>query len=49
MEMLHSFVQALLKPLTSNIKIEILLSCLHTFFIKVVGRRYENIKRIRLG
>ena len=38
-----------LNPLTPNIKEQILLSCRHTFLIKVLGRSYQNIKNIYLG
>ena len=36
-------------PLTPNIKEQILLSCPHTFLIKVLGRSYQIIKKIELG
>ena len=38
----------LFNPVTPNIKEEILLSCPHTFLIKVLGRSYQNIKKISI-
>ena len=39
-------VKGMFNPLTTDIKKQILLSCSHTFLIKVLGRSYENIKKI---
>ena len=38
-----------LNPVNPNIKIQFLFSCPHTFIIAVVGRSYENFKRIHLS
>ena len=35
--------------LAPDIKEQILLSCPHTFLIKVLGRSYKNIKKFTLG
>ena len=40
---------AMLNPLSPNIKIQILLSCPHTFLIDVEWRSCDNFKRIHLG
>ena len=38
----------LFNPLTPNIKEQILLSCPHTFLVKLLGRSYKDIKKIHL-
>ena len=46
---LDEFGWNFVNPLTPNTKDEILLSCPHTFLIKVLGRSYQNIKKSHLG
>ena len=44
----YEFSNISINPLTPNIKEQILLSCPHTFLIKVLGRRCQNTKKIHL-
>ena len=46
---LDEFGWNFVNPLTPNIKEQILLSCPHTFLIKVLRRSFQNIKKIHLG
>ena len=48
-ENIFSLFENVFNPLSPNIKEQILLSCPHTFLIKVLGRRYYKNKKIHLG
>ena len=49
MNMQPYMVRTLINPLTPDIKEQILLSCPHTFLIKVMDRNYYIIKKIHHG